>query len=59
MFRGGMRAVITAEIRVIRENAPKRNNIPAFVPPLDHDRPAIKDNDVPRARQLGVERWLS
>jgi len=38
---------------------PERNDIPALVPPLDHDRPAIKDSNVPRARQIRIERWLS
>lgn len=57
---GGAVVTVVICVRVTyAENAPKRNNIPALVPPLDHDGPAIKDGDVPRARQLRIERWLS
>lgn len=40
-------------------NAPECDDIPALVPPLDHDGPAIEESNVPRARQVRIQRWLS
>jgi hypothetical protein len=43
----------------VEKNAPERNDIPAFIPPFDHDRPATEECDVAWARQVGIQRWLS
>jgi hypothetical protein len=39
--------------------APERDDVPALIPPFDDDGPATEECDVPRARQIGVHRWLS
>ncbi len=41
------------------KNAPERDDIPAFIAPFDHDGPPTEECDVPRARRIGIQRWLS
>lgn len=45
-------------IRGVGGNIPKRNDISALVLPPDHDRPAIKKDDISWARQIRIQRWL-
>lgn len=46
-------------IHELLKNAPERDDIPAFIPPFDHDGPPTEECDVPRARRIGIQRWLS
>ena len=41
------------------KNVPERDDVPALVAALDHDGPAIEQSDITRARQVGIQCWLS
>jgi len=47
-----------ANQRGVGGNIPKRNDISALVLAPDHDRPAIKKDDISWARQIRIQRWL-